>query len=492
MTLRGLHVYVLTAAGEALLPHAALIKTMDHGPDWRSLKAEHGIKFLLGRVHLDDVANLSPTPEAAAERLWGLMWPKIAPHQGVYDAIETPWSERFVKGGELIGHARACRRFCDLAEDYGFAVAVGNFNVGTPEPWELAEHFALALEHPSARFLSAHEYWLSWRFDWGFWAGRWKEFMAALPEDLRKPVIISECGIDGGLEEPPRPRARAGWRAYGLSEADYLAQLTTYMDSLDERVLGVCVFNSGDMGGKKPADRWDSFEVAGPGFAAWLANGPRAWRPLPPGDPLPPLAGVGEEEKPVRLITDFGQVTYPTWRELAPWPYEWNQLNDWSVDADGDQGRANNCGPQSVAAALHHLGMGEWGGDVIREVVAAFFGGSQADYLQVDHLVKFLGRFAGIECDTYQGDGNTPLRPVVEESITLGYPLIVLFAWDYDQFHATGHFMPVVGYDESGVYCHQVWGGGRIFMTWDEFEAWQKYGTAFRLRRRRSSQVSRY
>jgi hypothetical protein len=133
-----------------------------------------------------------------------------------------------------------------------------------PEPWDLAESFAIALEHPNARFLSLHEYWLSWLFLWGYWAGRWQRLLDALPEDLRKPpVIISECGIDGGLEQTPRPRASAGWRAYGIPEAEYLAQLTTYMASLDERVLGVCVFNSGDVGGKKPADRWDSFELAG-------------------------------------------------------------------------------------------------------------------------------------------------------------------------------------------------------------------------------------
>lgn len=480
MALRGLHVNVLDSATLATLRRArpALVKTLDTGQDWGRLKAESDIRFLLARVHLDDVATLSPSPEVAAERLWRAMWPKLAANRAAWDAIESPWNERFHRGGELVGHARACRRLCELAAGEGMTVAVGCFSVGTPEPDEFAEMFAPAVE--GAGYLALHEYWLPRDFGRPWWCGRWARLLDALPEDLRRPVIISECGIDGGLEMPPRPRASAGWRAYGLMGAQYAAQLAAYVDSLDGRVVGATVFNAGDY----PDQKWRSFDVAGVSeVETWLAAGPRTWQVAPPA----------QEEKPVtRLITDFGQVAYPTWRELSPWPYEWSQLNDWAVDEDGDQGRANNCGPQSVASALNHLGMGEWSGDIIREIIAAFFGGSQADYEQVDGLVKFLGRFAGIECDTYQGDGATLLRPVVEESISLGYPLIVLFAWDYERFNATGHFMPVVGYDESGVYCHQVWGGGRVFMAWDEFEAWQKYGMAFRLRRRRSSQVSRY
>lgn len=484
MPLRGLHVNVLDSATLGTLRRArpALVKTLDTGQDWARLRAECDVRFLVARIHMDADATLSPSPEVAAERLWQAMWPKLRVNRDAWDAIETPWNERYHQGGELVGHARGCRRFCELAAGEGLAVAVGNFSVGTPEPDEFAEVFAPAME--VAAYLSLHEYWLPDDFGRPWWVGRWARLLAALPEDLRRLVIISECGIDGGLEKPPRTRSQAGWRAYGLTGAQYTQQLAAYVDSFDGRVMGATVFNAGDY----PDQKWRSFDVAGvEEVEAWLAAGPRTWQTLPP--PPPPPA----EEKPVaKLITDFEQVTYPTWRELAPWPYEWDQLNDWSFDADGDQGRGNNCGPQSVAASLQHLGMGEWSGDVVREVVAAFYGGSQADYLQVEHLTKFLRRFAGIECDTYQGDGNTLLRPVVEESITLGYPLIVLFAWDYDRFNETGHFMPVVGYDASGVYCHQVWGGGRVFMAWDEFEAWQKYGTALRLRRRRSSQISRY
>lgn len=483
MALRGLHVNAWTPATDWMLRRArpALVKSLDWSPDWARAIRDYDIRVFILRKWADDDSSFVPSPRGAAERLWRRFAADFGHMQAalmnttatVY--LETPWNECHQETpDELSRLAEANARFVELGHAAGWKVLAGNFSVC----WPKVEHVAaFAPAVAVADGLSVHEYWMPDRLYPGDWTAKSAALYAALPTGCpRPPVFITECGIDN--VDRSRPLNQYGWRSYGRPAAQYVAELDQFAASQPPIVAGMALFNCGEIG-----TRWKTFEVAeSEPVAAWLAAGPREWTPPRPT----------EEGKPVRLITDFGQVAYPTWRELAPWPYEWSQLTDWSVDQDGDQGRANNCGPQSVAAALHHLGMGEWGGDVIREIVAAFFGGSQADYLQVEQLTKFLGRFAGIECDTYQGDGNTLLRPVVEESVMLGYPLIVLFAWDYDQFNATGHFLPVVGYDERGVYCHQVWGGGRVFMAWDEFEAWQKYGTAFRLRRRRSSQVSRY
>jgi hypothetical protein len=107
MALRGLHVNVLDSATLATLRRArpALVKTLDTGQDWGRLKAESDIRFLLARVHLDDVATLSPSPEVAAERLWRAMWPKLAANRAAWDAIESPWNERFL--GRRIGRTLA-------------------------------------------------------------------------------------------------------------------------------------------------------------------------------------------------------------------------------------------------------------------------------------------------------------------------------------------------------------------------------------------------
>lgn len=272
MTLYGIHVNAFTqdVRGTMGRGRPGLVKTLDFGPDWATLKTEYGIRFLLGRVWCDDDSALAPTPEAAAERLWKRCWEKVQRHAFALDALETPWNEAHQRGAELEQHARACRRFCELAHYEGLRVAVGNFSVGNPEPDEFAASFGPAME--AADYLSLHEYWLPGQFNAPWWAGRWRRLLDALPTSLRRPVIISEMGIDGGLEG--RPASTAGWRAYDLTAREYTAELRAYTDALDGDVLGVALFNVGDY----PGGRWGSFEAAGVAeVEAWLRAGPREW-----------------------------------------------------------------------------------------------------------------------------------------------------------------------------------------------------------------------
>lgn len=247
MTLRGIHVNAYNQDVQKTLERGkpALVKTLDFGPDWAALKAQYDIRFLLGRVWCDDDAALTPTPEAAAERLYARVRRAIGTRWQALDAIETPWNEAHQRGDALALHARACRRFCELAHADGMRVAVGCFSVGNPEPGEFlrfAEGMALA------DYLALHEYFLKDRLEVPWWIGRWRLLLDALPPELRRPVIISEFGIDGGLEG--RPAETAGWRAYGLSAAEYARQLSevlTYYDGINDGSLaGVAVFNCGD------------------------------------------------------------------------------------------------------------------------------------------------------------------------------------------------------------------------------------------------------
>lgn len=473
MSLRGLHVKVLDddARGVLARTRPALVKTMDHGRDWKRAKAQYDIEFLLGRVHLDDVADLAPTPEGAAEKLWALMAPKIAPHVGVYDAIETPWNERFVKGGELIGHALATRRFCELAHDAGFRVAVGNFNVGTPEPWDLAEVFGIALE--SADYLSVHEYWLPGNFLWRYWCGRWKRLLDALPEDLRLPVIITECGIDGGLEETPRERPDAGWRAYGMSGDHYAALLDEYWRSLDERCLGMCVFNCGD----DPEHTWRAFEVAGAAeVEQWLAEGPRlADEPRPPGDEGPPSV----EEQPVtQRVTECE----PDFNALRPWPWRWNQLADATIDGRPDENADLNCGPQSLAECVYYLTCErvEFKADEIHDQVMPE---GKRDVTYAEQLALWCG-WHGIFAEVLTGDARTRLEPKVRWAIDNGKPIVVLFFFDLEKLTG-GHWCPVYAYNTVGCWRANPLGGKSEFMTWAEFERAHLFGQALILHKTR-------
>lgn len=298
MTYHGVHINQANQGALATLYRArpALVKTLDHGPDWATIKVACDIKFLLGRLWLDDQANFEPTPEAAAERLFEMMRLLMLKWRGVYDAWETPWNEYAQRGPDLALHARACRRFCELAHNIGVKVAVGNFSVGNPEPPELASLFAPGLE--KADYLSLHEYWLPGAFNAPWWVGRWQRLVEALPLHLRRPVIITECGIDGGLES--RPHNTAGWRAYNIGAEEYAAELQAYVDNLDERVLGVAVFNLGDYDG----GRWQSFEIAAtPPIELWLGTGPRDPLPTPTE---PPMSFPATDRLSALLAAEFG------------------------------------------------------------------------------------------------------------------------------------------------------------------------------------------
>jgi hypothetical protein len=204
----------------------------------------------------------------------------------VLDVIETSWNEAHQCEPDLSLYARVCRCFCELAHADGMKVAVGCFSVGNPEPGEFAS-FGPGLE--LADYLAVHEYWLPGNGNAPWWVGRYRLLLDALPAALRRPVIVSECGIDGGLEG--KAARFAGWRAYGLTPPQYADSLAQYASGLDADVLGVAVFNCGDYSG----GRWGSFEIANtPGIEAWLAAGPREWQPAPVPEPEPEPPPVEE------------------------------------------------------------------------------------------------------------------------------------------------------------------------------------------------------
>ena len=283
MAYTGLHVNYLTPGALETIRKGRpqMVKTLDHHKDWRAIKQECGIQFLLGREWLDPVANLEPTPEEAAENLFGAMRPFMAMHHGVYDAWESPWNERYQRPWErLEDYGRATRRFCQLAHGIGVKVAVGNFSVANPEP----EEMTLFLEGlAEADYLSLHEYWLPDNYNWGGWAGKWKRLLAAIPSQYQRPVLITECGIDGGLED----RRAHGWRSYDVAPTRYVEQLNEYRNSLDERVLGMTVFCCGTLD-----NAWSPFDVAGVAeVKTWLRDTHHtAPLPIPPTPEPPPPA----------------------------------------------------------------------------------------------------------------------------------------------------------------------------------------------------------
>ncbi len=85
--------------------------------------------------------------------------------------------------------------------------------------------------------------------DWG----RYRLFERALPPEARKPVVITEAGIDDMGDANT-----SGWRAQGLTPRAYVDLLASYDTLLapDDYVLGATVFTLKDPG-------WPSFEIDG-------------------------------------------------------------------------------------------------------------------------------------------------------------------------------------------------------------------------------------
>lgn len=167
---------------------------------------------------------------------------------------------------------------------------------------------------------------------------------------------------------------------------------------------------------------------------------------------------------------------------LNPWPL-YNQLNDWTVDADGiDENRENNCGPESVAMCLKYLTGVELPADFIKDVVR---GDGYKGYTFMTDLSGFLQRRCEVRCAVHTGDATTKLEATVKAALDQSYPIIVLFFWKLEQ-PESGHFAPVIGYDETGCTRANPWGGVLEKMTWAEFEQWQKMGACIVLERTRA------
>ncbi len=173
-----------------------------------------------------------------------------------------------------------------LMAEQGLAVAVGGFSAGVPE-WEDMDEFLPALEAAQeyGGIMTLHEYdaptltravgaslpgqpayadrgALMLRYRW------WYEDLI-LPRELDVPLIISEAGIDGLVENRPGPDGQgwqdfaAYWATNGLgrdAEAAYLKQLAWYDAELqrDNYVIGCAVFTAGAMG-----EHWETYDITG-------------------------------------------------------------------------------------------------------------------------------------------------------------------------------------------------------------------------------------
>lgn len=222
-------------------------------------------KEVIGRKYIKNEGDYINQGAAGADRWWADFGAYVdaRPYINIWVACNEPQ-------GDWPTIAAYQKRWADLAHARGKKAVVGNFSIGTPEPQDAPVFSEMVA---AGDYVAFHEYWMPQHWDelnkwqgWVMW--RYKKFMDNLPAHLQqKPVLITECGCDGGtkatLNQTPD---RKGWLTHYDSNEDwYMEDLTAYFNGLDDRVKAIFLYTAG------PYSEWTSFKVT-PSLAGRFIN----------------------------------------------------------------------------------------------------------------------------------------------------------------------------------------------------------------------------
>jgi hypothetical protein len=180
-----------------------------------------------------------------------------------------------------------------LLAERGLRSVIGNFGVGQP-PLEWWEHFFPALQAAKQYngWLGLHEYSAPTIYfnttrdnqhrypgvgpeDSGWLTLRYRKVYneILLPAGLGLPLVMTELGVDGLVQDRPGPPDAMGWmdfqqywaeNGYGLwGPGAYVEQLVWYDEAMrqNDYVLGGCIFVMASSAG------WQSYDILGPAAA---------------------------------------------------------------------------------------------------------------------------------------------------------------------------------------------------------------------------------
>ena len=153
-------------------------------------------------------------------------------------------------------------RLAELMHGAGLRIVGGNLSEGNPggneaERRDRFQAIARGLTH--CDYWSQHCYWVldyphpeAGMNEWHAFRYRMNERYADEAGIILPPLLITECGVDGGVVGRPK----RGWRTFCRDRAHYMAQLAMFDAELakDPHVLTATVFTAGPMG-------WEDFEV---------------------------------------------------------------------------------------------------------------------------------------------------------------------------------------------------------------------------------------
>jgi hypothetical protein len=266
-----------------------VLKTLELDPTFLSeVKSQSPDTIIVGRVTLGQLDLNHPDLAAEARRSVESVLPLAMDgrRQGLVDAWEgynepVPGDEDQMR---KLAEVEA-QRVRLLAEN-GLRAVVGNFGAGQP-PLEWWPAFRPALEAAQAHggYLGLHEYsaptiwyhtnrapldfaatpgdegWLTLRY-----RKVYRQYL--IPWGLRLPLLMTECGVDGLVDQRPGPPGRgwkdfAGyWEELGMgpdAAGNYIEQLAWYDSQLqlDEYVAGAAIFTM------TAFEEWVSYQLQG-------------------------------------------------------------------------------------------------------------------------------------------------------------------------------------------------------------------------------------
>lgn len=221
-------------------------------------------KQIVGRVYMPDGDSnaLVAQGAAGADAWFRFCEPSFAraPYIRIWEAPNEP---------QPVADLAFCRqlraftvRLAELMHGAGLQIVGGCLAEGNPGGDDAQRR---ACFQEIARGLAVCDYWSQhcyWVLDYPHaeagmneWhAFRYRvnlSYAAEIGLDL-PPLLITECGVDGGIVGRPK----RGWRTFCQSKAHYMEQLAAFDAELanDPHVLAATVFTAGPMG-------WDDFEV---------------------------------------------------------------------------------------------------------------------------------------------------------------------------------------------------------------------------------------
>lgn len=171
--------------------------------------------------------------------------------------------------------------------------------------------------------------------------------------------------------------------------------------------------------------------------------------------------------------------------ELQHWPF-YSQLHDWTADAQPDENRLNNCGPECLAMVTKYLTDVELPADFIKDVL---YGESFQGYTSQEKQIYWLRKYCNTGSDIYTypvtasfgSSSVTAMFHKWDDELLRGHPLIHLRSFSGPN-KPDGHFECGIGSGKGYKITADPWTGQRRVWSDREFWDWSK-GTFVRANR---------